>query len=540
VKALHFARAAFAGLLFAGSNATLETARAAIPHTFRFATAEEVATLNPDLNTQLAVQYLNQMTAAFAFRYDRDNRIEPELATVIPTQSNGGISTDGKTVTLHLRSGVKWSDGAPFSADDVVFSIAAMNNPANLVPTRQGFDQITRVDEPNPTTVIVHLKAPYGAIVPTLFSSSGGIAILPKHLLGSLHDINNAPYNALPIGIGPFRYAAWKRGDQVELERNPFYWRGQSKLDRLILKLIPDRNTVLTQLQTGELDMWFPFGGSYLSRVQAIPNVHIIRQPSYAINQILFNVSRPVLSDRAVRLALRYAVDRRLLREKVGHGVGLLQNVQVTTVDPSTPKDIAFTPFDLNKANAVLEAAGWKRGADGIRAKNGNRLSIAFVTSSGTPDVDTILELLRTWWNQIGAQMDVRRFESAMLFGPYSAGGILANGRFDAMFLGNSIPAPFDINLMFGCHQFPPAGQNYSHYCNAKFDALADEYDRTYDEGRRDELLSQALHMVDDDVVEIVTTGREDIFGLNNAVKNFTPNSATPFDDMLGVDVTTP
>lgn len=539
MKVSHLTRVVLAAVLLCGGIQD-EAARATVPHTLRFATAEEVATLNPNLNVQQVVQYLNQMTAAYAFRFDRNNRIEPELATEIPTSRNAGISKDGKTITLHLRGGVKWSDGAPFSADDVVFSIASMNNPANTVPARRGFDQIVRVDEPNPTTVVVHLKVPYGAMVPTLFGSSNGFAILPKHLLGSLPNINNAPFNALPVGIGPFRYAAWRRGDQIELERNPFYWRGQAKLDRVIMKLIPDRNTVLTQLQTGELDMWYPFGGSYLSRVAVIPNVHIIRQPSYGINEILFNVRGPVLSDRAVREALRYAVDRRLLREKVGHGVGILQNVPVTTVDPSTPKDIAFTPFDLTKATAVLDAAGWKRGADGVRVKNETRLSVAFVSSSGTPDADTSIELIRTWWNRIGAQIDVRRFQSEMLFGPYSNGGILANGRFDMMFLGYTVPAPFDVNLQYGCHEFPPAGQNYSHYCNGRFNAIAADYDRAYDEGRRDKLLSQALHIIDDDVVVIVTTGREDLFGINNAVKNFTPNSATPFDDMLGVDVTNP
>jgi len=151
------------------------------------------------------------------------------------------------------------------------------------------------------------------------------------------------------VGIGPFRYAAWKRGDQIELERNPYYWRGRPALDRVIMKLIPDRNTVLTQLQTGELDMW-----SSLRRIVSIsrasdPNVHIIRQPSYAVNEMLLNLKGPVLADRSVREALRYAVDRRLLRDKVGHGVGILQNVIVPTIDPSTRRDIPFTAFDPAK-----------------------------------------------------------------------------------------------------------------------------------------------------------------------------------------------
>ena len=529
--------AATIAFAFAGLGSGKAARAGAIAHTLRFATAEEVATLNPNLNAQLVVTYLSQMTAAYAFRLDGQNRLVPELATEIPTARNGGIANDGKSIRLHFRKNVRWSDGSPFNADDVAFTIGAMNNPANVVPTRSGFDQITAVEEPDKFTLVVHLKAPFGAIVPTLFGSNNSVAILPKHMLGGLHDMNNAPYNALPVGIGPFRYAAWKRGDQIELERNPYYWRGQATLDRVILKLIPDRNTVLTQLQTGEIDMWYPFGGAFLSRVEGIPNVHVIRQPSYAVNQILLNVRGPVLSERRVRQALRFAIDRRLLREKVGHGVGILQNVIVPSVDPSTPKDIAFTPFDIAKANAILDAAGWRRGADGLRAKNGNRLSILFVSSAGTPDADTSIELIRSWLSEIGAGLDVRRYQSETLFGPYSSGGILANGHFDAIFIGRVLPAPFDLTLAFGCKQFPPAGQNYGHYCNPKLDAILRSYDAAYDETQRAKLLSQALRIIDDEALVIVTTGREDLFGVINAVKNFRPNSATPFDDMLGVDV---
>ncbi len=512
-------------------------ATAATPHVLRFATAEEVATLNPDLSQQLVVSYLSQMTAAYAFRTDAGNRLIPELATSVPTEANGGISKDGMTITLHLRRGVKWSDGAPFDGSDVAFTIAAINNSANVVPTRAGFDQIARIDEPDPLTVVLHLKAPFGAIVPTLFASSGIFAILPKHVLGTLHDMNTAPFNSLPVGIGPFRYAAWKRGDEIELERNPNYWRGQAALDRVIMKLIPDRNTVLTQLQTGELDVWYPFGGSYLSRVAAIPGIHLIRQPAYSVNEVALNLKSPMLVDRSVRQAMRYGLNRAVLRDKVGHGVGILQDVVFPTIDPSTPKDIPFTAYAPDRANAILDAAGWKRGADGIRQKNGQRLSLAVATSAGTPDADVQIELIRSWWQPIGIAMDVRRYQSSLLFGPYNEGGIFETGKFDVMFLGRSFPAPFDITSLFGCSHFPPAGQNEERYCNPKFDAIAAEYDRTYDDGTRAKLLDRAAHILEADVPVIVTVGREDLFGVSNAVKNFHPHAAAPFDDMLKVDV---
>ena len=210
--AVSFSVALFA--LAAPAHVAADVARTnatTIPHVLRFATAEDIAGLNPELNTQAVLGYLSQMTMAYLFRYDHQNQIEPELATVVPTFANGGISKDGKTITLHLRGGVKWSDGEPFGADDVVFSIDAMNNPANNVASRDGFDRVTKAEAPNATTVVVHLRETYGTIVPTLFGSSGSVAVLPKHLLGSLPDINSAPYNSLPVGIGPFRYAAWKR-----------------------------------------------------------------------------------------------------------------------------------------------------------------------------------------------------------------------------------------------------------------------------------------------------------------------------------------
>ncbi len=517
---------------------TTAAARAApSAHTLRFTSGEEVATLNPDLTTQLVVSYLSEMTAAYAFRLNLHNELVPELATVVPTLENGGISKDGTTITLHLRTGVRWSDGAPFSADDVAFTIAAMNNPANTIPSRVGFDQITRVDEPDKSTLIVHLKAPYGAIVPTMFASSATVAILPKHELGSQHDINNVPFNGRPIGIGPFRYAAWKRGDYIRLERNPYYWRGRPALDQIIMKLIPDRNTVLTELQTGDVDMWFPLGGSYLARVKAIPNVHVIRRPSYTINYLYFNVARPVLADPSVRRALRYALDRVAIHDKVMHGVGILQNVVVPTIDPATPKDIPLTPFDPLKANAIFDAAGWRRGADGVRAKNGTRLSLTFASSSGTPDVDTMIELIRTNWAAVGAEISVQRYQSSTLFGAYSEGGVLQTGKFDVAAVAFDVPAPFDIAGVFGCKAVPPGGTNYMRFCKADLDGTDTRYAQTYDEPSRRALLSRALHILDRSVPAIVLSEREALFGVKKSIYNFNPNAATPFDDMMHVDV---
>jgi peptide/nickel transport system substrate-binding protein len=507
------------------------------PHVFRFTAAEDIGNLNPVLSTQSAVSHLGEFAMAYLFRYDHSNRPEPELATVVPSQKNGGISADGRTITYHLRKNAKWSDGRPFDADDVVFSFGVVNNPANNVTSRDGFDLITKIDEPDKATVVLHLKKPYSPFVPTFFGTGGGNpCLLPKHILSSLPNINEAPYNDLPVGIGPFRFSAWRRGDAVELEANPYYWRGRPKLERVVYKIISDRNTALTQLQTGELDQWYPVPGAYLARVRALPTIDLVRQPGYLYNHIDFNLTRPMLQDGAVRQALRLAVDRKLLRDKVGHGVGFLQESVVPEPYPGIEK-LPFVQFDLAKANELLDAAGWKRGADGIRAKNGLRLSLEFASSSGSPDADTQLEIIRTAWQQIGVEMNVKRYLASQLFAPPSAGGVVYAGKFDVVFIAWGVAGLDDLSGIFGCDSAPPRAQNVMHYCNRALEPILADFKKSYDPARQAADLDKAEAIIAGDVPTIVTSSREDIFASNKDLKNFHPNNVTYYDDMMNVDI---
>ncbi len=134
------------------------------PHVLRFADAQDVNTLNPYFGQITDVGYLSQMTMAWLIKWDEHNRPYPELATQVPTQENGGVSKDGLAITYHLRKGVRWSDGAPFNADDVVFSTRVLLNPATNVIGRQGWDQITTIDEPDKMPVVYHLRKPYSPL----------------------------------------------------------------------------------------------------------------------------------------------------------------------------------------------------------------------------------------------------------------------------------------------------------------------------------------------------------------------------------------
>jgi len=508
------------------------------PHVLRYATAEDINSLNPHLATAATVGMLSQLTMAWLIRWDAHNLPYPELATEVPTQANGGVSKDGLTITYHIRKGVKWSDGAPFDADDVVFSIGVVLNKANNEVSTTGWDQIRKIDEPDKYTVVLHMKSKYSPFIETFFSTAGANpCILPKHLLAKYPNINNVPYNSKPVGIGPFKYDRWDRAQQVVMVPDPLYWRGRPKLQRIVFKIVPDRNTVLTQMASHELDMWWPVPGAYFDRVKAIPGVTYLRQPSYYFNHYDFNIQRPRVADPVVRRALRLALNRTELRDKIGHGVGIIQDVPAPNTAPYFDASIKPTPFDIPAANALLDKAGWKRGAGGIRSKNGVTLNLDLATSQGTADVDEQIEMIRIWWKQIGVGINVQHYPSQLMFAPAQQGGVVYSNKWDVIFFSWGVDAIGDYSSIYGCNAFPPNGQNDLRWCNPKVKAAIAAVYTHFDQAQRNQDLKGLFEAFDTDVASIVSTAREDIYAENTDLKNFHPNGVSVFDGMMDADI---
>lgn len=508
-----------------------------IPHVLRYATGEDIVGLNPHLNSQVVVTYMGSLAMAWLVRYDAQDRPVPELATAVPTRANGGVSADGKTITYHLRHDAKWSDGVPFTADDVRFSVDVVRNPATNELTHVGFDLIDRVDTPDAYTVVFRLKRPHAGFYVNFFGSAfAQPCILPKHLLASEKTINEAAYNALPVGIGPFKYASWKRSDSVELVPDPLYFGRKPKLERVIFKVVPNRDTVLTQLTTHEIDLWLPVPAAYYDRVHALPGVRVTRRSGFGYNHIDLEMQHGALRDPVVRRALRLATDRATILAKVRHGVGILAE----TVIPPAHRfhlDAPLIPYDAAAANKLLEAAGWKRGTDGIRAKNGDRLAFAFAIGTGLPDTDQIVELVRANWAQIGATFEVRKYPSPLFFAPAPTGGIIYGGKYDATIYAWILGPNADLTNLFSCDRFPPKGANVPRYCDREVDNALVRYDLTYDEGGQRAALRFVQERLLRDVPTIVLDAREDVFAYNDDLHGFRPNHVTAFDDLVDADI---
>ncbi|HUN29778.1 MAG TPA: peptide ABC transporter substrate-binding protein [Alphaproteobacteria bacterium] len=509
-----------------------------IPHTLRYANAEDVNSLNPLLSQQLTVGYLSSMTAAWLIKWNAHNLPYAELATEVPTKADGGISQDGLAITYHLRKGLKWSDGVPLNADDVVFTYHEVMNSANNITSRAGWDLITKVDEPDKYTVTFHLKKPYSPFIVTFFSSAGGNpSILPKHLLAKYPNINNVPFNALPVGAGPFKYKEWDRGQKVVMVPNPYYFRGQPKLKEVDFEIIPSRDTILTQLQAHEIDMWLNVPGTYYDQVTSLSGYDVMHQPGYQWGHLDFNLTRAAVSDPVVRRAIELATDRETLNRKFQHGI---QNVQETPASKTAPyydPNIPLVPFNIAKANAMLDADGWKRGPDGIRAKNGVKLDLLMAEQTGSVNVDHEIEFFRSTWKQIGVGINVHQYPAPMLFAPYGDGGIIYNGKWDVV-LFNWVGDPIgDLSALFACDQIPPLGQNDLHWCNPDANAAMHRVFSDYDQSQRNADDRVLFEQLAKDLPEIVLYSVSDIYVYNKDLQGYHPNSVTPFDDMMNVDI---
>ncbi|HEV3154963.1 MAG TPA: peptide ABC transporter substrate-binding protein [Candidatus Baltobacteraceae bacterium] len=509
------------------------------PHVLRLTDEEDVETLNPLLTSDTSVTLiLAPLTMAYLVRWDKNSQPIPELVTQVPTQQNGGVSKDGLTITYHLRKGVKWSDGQPFDADDVIFSFKAVLNPNNNVTNRQGFDRITKMDEPDKYTVVLHLSKPYSPFVETFFSTAGANpALLPKHLLAQYPNLNNVPYNAKPVGIAPFMVKEWSRGSRVVLVQNPYYFRGLPKLKEIDFEIITNANTVLTELQAKSLDMFWYAPQNMVDQFAALGPFVTWAQPGYYFRHIDFNLRSPKLSDLAVREALRMAIDRPTILNKLYHNIGILQEQPAPKVSAYWDPNIQVVPFNVAKANQLLDQAGWKRGPDGIRAKNGVKLDLNFVTATGTVINDQLIELVRSTWSQLGVSLTVSHYLNTLLFAQYQDGGILYRGKYDLAYYAWGQDALGDFSSIYGCDAIPPAGQNSVFWCNKRADKAMHDFFGHYNQSDRNKDDAIVMEELVKDVPTIVVMGTATLWVYNRDVKNLSPGALSPFDNFMDVDI---
>ncbi|GAC1491308.1 MAG: peptide ABC transporter substrate-binding protein [Vulcanimicrobiaceae bacterium] len=493
----------------------------------RIANLSEPDSLNPIVGSQQIDADLAYLWGGYLFNLSDRDAFVPELATVVPTLANGGISRDGKTIVYHLRPGVRWHDGAPFGADDVIFTWHAVLNKKNNVPSTAGYDTVARIDKRDDRTIVVHLKNAYAPFVATFFApSSVPYPILPAHLLAAYPNINRAAYNSQPIGTGPFVAQRWQRGSKIVFRANPHYWRGAPKLKEIWYAPVPDDNTIVTQLRAHETDLDYNGSTTQYQQFRQLDGFETTLTPFTSYSQFALNTSAPIMRDRNVRRALWYALDTSGIIRNVSHGVSIPAVSDQPAFSWAYTGDVARYPYDPARARAVLDAAGWRPGSDGVRVKAGKRLTIVLAGSSGSAAGNAVDVLAQRNWHDVGIDAQIKLYPTSLFFASAGAGGIVQNSKFDVALFSWVNGADPDDSTQFMCDQFPPAGQNVYRYCDRDVDAAERIALSTNDRGIR----ARAYHGVQSalarDVPVIFVSFARRITVKNTDLKNYRPAHA--------------
>lgn len=456
-----------AGCARAGGDGT----SAATATTVRFALAADPQSLDP-LFAHVDASSVEQQVARLAFEpfidLDEHGAPVPVLLDRVPSAENGGVSRDGRVITYHLRAGVRWQDGVPVSAHDVVWTLHAILDDRNAVRSRAGYDRVAKADALDDRTVRVTLREPWAPAVATLFSyGTAPQYVLPAHLLEKEPNLEQSGFSSHPVGNGPYRFVSWARGDHLVYEANPAYWRGAPKLARLDVRIVPDPGTNFTLLQSGGLD-WNLLSPAQRESLGTPAGLAFRTVPLALIAGIAINTTHPPLDDVRVRRAIAASIDRASISRKITFGrypvVDTAQALGSWARDPS----VREPGYDPAAADRLLDAAGWKRGADGVRVKDGKPLALTYVQFPESATGVRVATLVQSELSARGLRVGLKSLTNAQLFLPKSQGGTLASGKFDLAYVPWPMGADPDDAFLLACN----GNANYMRWCDPQVDAL--------------------------------------------------------------------
>lgn len=481
--------------------------------------------LNPMLTDALSA--IDVCTPVFSGMVGIDDhmRFYPDLCTVVPTVRNGLVKREGAgmEVIYHLRPGVKWHDGAPFTSHDVWFNWKYVMDPRVLVTSRDGYDLITAVDTPDPLTAVVHYKLPYGPYL-GIFSLPS-YPMLPAHLLEHSPDPQHDAFNRAPIGTGPFRFVRWEAGEDVELAANPDYYRGKPRLKHLFFKFVPDDNAAFIQLTNGDVDVYSDFNLDQKPPLARYPDVSLSQVPSLTFEQLSFNLDDPILKDVIVRRAIAHAIDKAQISKTVYRG---LWPVATCTEHPLAwdfpPHHREPYPYDPAKARKMLAVDGWLPGPDGIRVKDGKRLALTIMSTAGRKTREEDELILKGYLQAIGIDLSIQNTSGELLFAAYPA-GLLQAGKYQcALFAWSSSVDPADNLSLWSSTQIPPRGENTCRIRDPELDRVLLLGERTLDEAARRPYYLEMTRILDREEPLVPLVYWTELHGVNRQLRNFRPN----------------
>ncbi|RFU84594.1 ABC transporter substrate-binding protein [Streptomyces triticagri] len=397
--------------------------------------------------------------------HDGDMKLKPALATELPK-----ISDDGRTYTYKLRKDVEFSDGEPLTADDVVFTYETILDKKTNNPSKTELDAVESVEAKDEQTVVFHLDYPYAP-----FAERTVLPIAPKHIAGK-QNVNTGAFTTKPVGTGPYKLVKWSKGEKLTFKANPHYWGGAPKVKDFTMAIIKDDDVRATRLRSGDLD------GAILP-----PNLartftedsdkQTLAAKSFDYRVVTLPTGNKVAGDTDVRRALDIAVDRKAMVDSILYGAGKAAYGPVPTDSEWFTKGTERR-HDLEKAEQILDDAGWKKGSDGIRRKNGIKASFPLWYLSGDKLRQDHALAYASDAKKAGIQIKVQA-------GTWEV--IQPRMKSDAVLAGGGAPADpdFDQYTLLKSDLAGDGFNNMAHYDNPAVDKDLDKARRTDDRAAR-------------------------------------------------------
>lgn len=511
--------------------------------------------LNPHFSSGFKDSEASRITLEPLASFDAEGNMVLFLAAEEPTLENGGVSEDGRTVTWQLKEDILWSDGTPFTAEDVAFTYEFIANPEVASNTAGTYETIESVEALDDTTVQITFKDPNPAWY-LVFTGTQGM-VLPKHMFEEYNGASGreAPANTMPVGTGPYRVVDFTPGDVVVYEANPNYREADAlAFSRVELKGGGDATSAARAvLQTGDVDYAFNLQveANVLEQLTQGGQGEVVANFGSLMERIVLNFTdpnqatadgevssvefpHPYLSDLQVREALALAIDRETIAEQLYGPTGQATANFLVAPESFRSTNTEFT-YDLEQAAALLDAAGWTdTNGDGTRDKDGQEMEMVFQTSVN-PVRQKTQEIVKQSLEEIGIGVELKSTDASVYFSGDPASRETLE-RFQAdiqMFTtGNTNPDPGSYMKTYTCDEITQKENNwtktnYSRYCNPEYDALWQQSTRELDPAVREDLFIQMNDMLIEEAAVIPLVHRADAVGVSNRLTGI---SLTPWD----------
>jgi peptide/nickel transport system substrate-binding protein len=430
------------------------------------------ANLDPRVGTDAQSERIGALLFDSLVRRDRHFNLQPMLAERWETP-------DPRTFVFHLHPGVRFHDGRPLTARDVKYTFDSVRDGSLRTAKASTYGSIERIDAPDDSTVIFHLREPDATLLWNL--SDGAIGIVPY---GS-----GPAFNQHPIGSGPFRFVSLEQDKEVVLARNDAYWGTPARLPRVRLMVVPDMTTRALELRKGSADIALnAFTADMVEALRRYPELQVETAPGTIYTYLALNLRDPILRDVRVRRALACAIDRQAIIHSLWRDLARPAASVLPMQSWAYSDDVATYPYDPQRARQLLDAAGYP-------LRNGVRFCLTMKTST-EESTRLLAAILQQQLRQVGIELDIRTFEFATFYADITRGAFqLYSLRWIG---GNEDPDIFEH--IFHSASFPPRRANRSYYANPRADELMDAARRELDPARRRQLYAELQRLLADDL----------------------------------------